>query len=104
MQVLGHFERLGHKCPEHYNPAEFVADLISLDFSSAEVEAASRARIRKLVDAWHANAKDHPPVCATLRMCMRAFATVCSTAASLPPVRCCAVHGCTLGGCACSDM
>lgn len=26
---------LGHACPEHYNPAEFVADLISIDYSTS---------------------------------------------------------------------
>lgn len=28
--------------PENTNPAEFLADVISIDFSSAEAEAASR--------------------------------------------------------------
>lgn len=41
-QALAHFESLGYRCPEHYNPAEFLADLISLDFASPEAEAESR--------------------------------------------------------------
>lgn len=41
-EVLQHFDALGHHCPEHYNPAEFVADLISIDFSNQETEDASR--------------------------------------------------------------
>ena len=32
----------GHNVPEHYNPAEFIADLISIDPSSPEAEGASR--------------------------------------------------------------
>ncbi|KAG2433874.1 hypothetical protein HXX76_008227 [Chlamydomonas incerta] len=53
-QALAHFEALGHVCPEHFNPAEFLADLISLDFASVEAEADSRARLDKLVSAWRA--------------------------------------------------
>lgn len=48
--------QLGHICPKHYNPAEFVADLISIDFSSAEVEAETRARVSQLVSAWDGSA------------------------------------------------
>lgn len=40
--ALPYFEELGHKCPEHYNPAEFLADLISLDASAPEAQASSR--------------------------------------------------------------
>ena len=32
----------GHHVPEHYNPAEFIADLIAVDPSSPAAEAASR--------------------------------------------------------------
>jgi hypothetical protein len=38
--------QLGHACPAHYNPAEFVADLISIDYSSPEVEQESKARVQ----------------------------------------------------------
>jgi hypothetical protein len=48
--------QLGHSCPQHYNPAEFVADLISIDFSSPEVEAETRARVSQLVVAWDGSA------------------------------------------------
>lgn len=41
-EVLDHFAALGHRCPDHYNPAEFVADLISVDFSNPEGEKESR--------------------------------------------------------------
>lgn len=50
--VLDHFAALGHPCPEHYNPADFLADLIAVDFSSPETEDATRARVKALVDAW----------------------------------------------------
>lgn len=48
--------QLGHACPQHYNPAEFVADLISIDYSSAELEADSRGRVQQLVAAWEGSA------------------------------------------------
>ncbi|KXZ53267.1 hypothetical protein GPECTOR_7g1161 [Gonium pectorale] len=51
-KALEHFASLGHHCPEHFNPAEFLADLISIDFASPEAEADSRARLAKLVAAW----------------------------------------------------
>ena len=41
-KALQHFERLGHKCPERHNPAEFLADLISVDYASSEAQASSR--------------------------------------------------------------
>lgn len=47
--------QLGHTCPAHYNPAEFVADLISFDYSSVELEAESVARVqgaRRLQSSW----------------------------------------------------
>ena len=40
--ALPYFEELGHECPQHYNPAEFLADLISVDVSTSEAQAASR--------------------------------------------------------------
>jgi ABC-type multidrug transport system ATPase subunit len=54
--VLGHFASLGHTCPEHYNPAEFLADLIAIDHDSPEAEAASKARLAQLVGAWEEKA------------------------------------------------
>jgi len=58
-KVLGYFESLGYTCPEHYNPAEFLADLVAIDHSSPETEKESMARVTALSDAWrqaHTNA------------------------------------------------
>jgi hypothetical protein len=41
-----------HTCPEHMNPAEYFADLISVDYSSSETEAATKEKIAGLVDAF----------------------------------------------------
>ncbi len=43
--ALSHFEQHGHKCPEHYNPAEFLADLISVDQSTTEAQHRSRCHL-----------------------------------------------------------
>lgn len=40
--VAQYFASLGHPCPQFYNPAEFLADLISVDTSSREAELESR--------------------------------------------------------------
>jgi len=39
-------------CPEHVNPAEFLADLISVDYSSSETVYSSQKRVHALVDAF----------------------------------------------------
>ena len=41
-QALSYFEELGHHCPQHYNPAEFLADLISVDASGPEAQQKTR--------------------------------------------------------------
>lgn len=41
-QALPYFEQLGHKCPQHYNPAEFLADIISVDASTPEAQQETR--------------------------------------------------------------
>lgn len=41
-EAAAHFEALGHPCPPHYNPAEFYADLISVDPTNPETEQRTR--------------------------------------------------------------
>lgn len=41
-QALPYFEQLGHHCPQHYNPAEFLADIISVDASTPEAQQQTR--------------------------------------------------------------
>ncbi|EFN58398.1 hypothetical protein CHLNCDRAFT_56833 [Chlorella variabilis] len=50
--VLPYFAEQGHTCPEHFNPAEWLADLVAVDHSSTEAEAASRERLQQLAAAW----------------------------------------------------
>ncbi|EFJ09064.1 ATP-binding cassette transporter [Selaginella moellendorffii] len=51
-EALAYFAGLGHSCPEHVNPAEFFADLISIDYSSPEKESASRKRVEAFVEIF----------------------------------------------------
>lgn len=39
-------------CPDHVNPAEFLADLISVDYSSAESVYSTQKRINALVESF----------------------------------------------------
>ena len=40
--AVDYFAARGHPCPERYNPAEFLADLISVDTSSPDAEQTTR--------------------------------------------------------------
>jgi ABC-type multidrug transport system ATPase subunit len=56
--ALAYFADLGHRCPEHTNPAEYFADLISVDYSSSENEGATRKKIAALVEAFSSKQKE----------------------------------------------
>ncbi|CAM8886075.1 unnamed protein product [Rhodiola kirilowii] len=49
---LAYFSKFGYLCPDHVNPAEFLADLISIDYSSAESVYSSQKRIDSLVESF----------------------------------------------------
>lgn len=55
-EAVKYFKSIGYECPEHFNPAEFLIDLVSVDAgdsdASDDVEAKSRARIERIVRAW----------------------------------------------------
>uniref|UniRef100_A0ACD5VJJ3 Uncharacterized protein n=1 Tax=Avena sativa TaxID=4498 RepID=A0ACD5VJJ3_AVESA len=51
-EPLTYFASLGYQCPDHENPAEFLADLISTDYSSPESVQSSQKRIENLVDEF----------------------------------------------------
>ncbi|KAL2753166.1 hypothetical protein ACRALDRAFT_1052184 [Sodiomyces alcalophilus JCM 7366] len=54
-EMMTYFHRLGFDCPPHTNPADFALDLIMVDLQQADREAASRERVKRLVDAWEAH-------------------------------------------------
>ncbi|KAK6931010.1 ABC transporter-like, ATP-binding domain [Dillenia turbinata] len=51
-EPLAYFSKFGYQCPDHVNPAEFLADLISIDYSSAENVYSSQKRIDGLVESF----------------------------------------------------
>ncbi|XP_030511816.1 ABC transporter G family member 7 [Rhodamnia argentea] len=51
-EPLAYFSKFGYNCPDHVNPAEFLADLISIDYSSAESVDSSYKRIDGLVESF----------------------------------------------------
>ncbi|KAI9088672.1 hypothetical protein K1719_029786 [Acacia pycnantha] len=51
-EPLAYFSKFGYHCPDHVNPAEFLADLISIDYSSAESVYSSQKRIDSLVESF----------------------------------------------------
>ena len=42
LEALYYFKELGHHCPQYYNPAEFLADLIAVDASTPEAQQETR--------------------------------------------------------------
>ncbi|XP_027150800.1 ABC transporter G family member 7 [Coffea eugenioides] len=50
--VLDYFSKFGYLCPDHVNPAEFLADLISVDYSSSKSVFASQKRVDALVESF----------------------------------------------------
>ncbi|XXG74246.1 hypothetical protein AAC387_Pa07g3015 [Persea americana] len=54
-EPLLYFAKFGYHCPAHVNPAEFLADLISIDYSSAESVHYTQKRIDDLVEALSKN-------------------------------------------------
>eukprot|EP00850_Spirogloea_muscicola_P011306 SM000069S20743 [mRNA] locus=s69:581477:585310:- [translate_table: standard] len=59
-EALSYFGELGHNCPSHSNPAEFLSDLISIDFSSAETEARTRDRVTELAAKFSEKQRQQP--------------------------------------------
>uniref|UniRef100_A0A0V0IN90 Putative ABC transporter G family member 7-like n=1 Tax=Solanum chacoense TaxID=4108 RepID=A0A0V0IN90_SOLCH len=51
-EVLAYFSKFGYICPDNVNPAEFLADLISIDYSSRESVYSSQKRINGLVESF----------------------------------------------------
>ncbi|KAI5401289.1 variant 3, ABC transporter G member 7 [Lathyrus oleraceus] len=50
-EPLAYFSKFGYHCPDHVNPAEFLADLISIDYSSSDSVHSSKKRINGLVES-----------------------------------------------------
>jgi ABC-type multidrug transport system ATPase subunit len=50
--MVPHFAALGHACPVHTNAGDFLLDLSSVDMRTPAAEAATRATVARLLDAW----------------------------------------------------
>ncbi|KAM3573100.1 hypothetical protein VYU27_004911 [Nannochloropsis oceanica] len=50
--AIDYFGSLGFVCPSHFNPSEWMLDLVSIDHSSPERRAESQQRVRKLAQAY----------------------------------------------------
>jgi ABC-type multidrug transport system ATPase subunit len=50
--AVPYFSAMGYPCPEHFNPADFFLDILSVNSKSAALETESRARIDALARAW----------------------------------------------------
>ncbi|KAF2687979.1 ABC transporter-like protein [Lentithecium fluviatile CBS 122367] len=51
-EMLTHFATQGYHCLQHVNPADFALDLITVDLQHESREAASRAKVRRLIESW----------------------------------------------------
>jgi ABC-type multidrug transport system ATPase subunit len=54
-EVVDYFKSIGYACPEHFNPAEFLIDLVSVDMGDGTDDKnaeESRQRIERIIDAW----------------------------------------------------
>ncbi|GAB2226646.1 hypothetical protein Drorol1_Dr00022461 [Drosera rotundifolia] len=51
-EPLVYFAKFGYLCPDHVNPAEFLADLISVDYTSTDSVYSSQKRIDGLVESF----------------------------------------------------
>ena len=50
--MLPHFASQGFHCSSDTNPADFALDLITVNLQHEAREAASRAKVRKLIESW----------------------------------------------------
>ncbi|XP_042501810.1 ABC transporter G family member 7 isoform X2 [Macadamia integrifolia] len=51
-EPLAYFSTFGYQCPDRVNPAEFLADLISIDYTSSDTIYFSQKKIDGLVEAF----------------------------------------------------
>jgi len=53
--ALDYFARQGYACPDLFNPADFVLDLVSIDYRSKEAEEETKKRVAALSSAFRSN-------------------------------------------------
>jgi ABC-type multidrug transport system ATPase subunit len=50
-KCIDYFYNLGFRCPAHYNPSDYILDLISLDYSSEELLKSTKQQINTLIES-----------------------------------------------------
>lgn len=50
--ALDYFNALGYHCPEHFNPADYFLDILSINIKSTQNELESRDRLLYLTSNW----------------------------------------------------
>ncbi len=50
IECVNYFKNLGYECPQHYNPADYILDLISIDNSSEESKNISEERLQLFIE------------------------------------------------------
>jgi ABC-type multidrug transport system ATPase subunit/ABC-type multidrug transport system permease subunit len=56
-KCINYFYNLGFGCPAHYNPSDYILDLISLDYSSEELLKSTKQQINTLIESH--SCRDH---------------------------------------------
>jgi len=56
-KCIDYFYNLGFRCPAHYNPSDYILDLISLDYSSEELLKSSKQQVNMLIESY--NQREH---------------------------------------------
>ncbi|GJD12541.1 ABC transporter G family member 7 [Galdieria sulphuraria] len=54
-EAVAYFSQLGYECPLHFNPADYILDLIAVDTRSSKAEQTSHARLKFLHEAYKEN-------------------------------------------------
>lgn len=60
-EALDYFSKLGFECPPFTNPAEFLIDLVSLDYDNTASRISSEERIQTLVEKFESNIRPPSP-------------------------------------------
>ncbi len=56
-KCIDYFNNLGFGCPAHFNPSDYILDLISLDYSSEELLKSSKQQVNMLIESY--NQREH---------------------------------------------
>ena len=56
-KCIDYFHNLNFRCPAHYNPSDYILDLISLDYSSEELLKSTQQQINTLIESH--NCRDY---------------------------------------------